>query len=130
MTNKMANHNGLINFNNMYELKQTFEVPANLIDVASIDIKLSTVKCWWNNEVTECHNEFLMSFIDSSLCFIFNQNSTAIALGNRIYKGMYGIFISRSTISSCLLIFAYFIQDTVIHCYFNAANKFEKTKRY
>lgn len=60
---------------------------ATYIAISGINVKLSPVKCWWNNEVTKCENEFESCTIDGFRCFVFNQNSSVIAGGNVTFRG-------------------------------------------
>lgn len=62
---------------------------AKYIALLALDTNLSQIKCWWNNKVTTCENEFLKVLIEQNLCFEFNQNSSVIAGGNVISNGNY-----------------------------------------
>lgn len=60
---------------------------AAYVETVGINVTLSQVKCWWNNKVTKCKNEFERSAIDGHVCFVFNQNSSVIAGGSTAFTG-------------------------------------------
>lgn len=60
---------------------------ADYLEGTGLDTKLSQIKCWWNNEITKCSDEFKNSVMENNDCFVFNQNSTAVAGGNFLLNG-------------------------------------------
>lgn len=40
----------------------------------TIDSTMSVLKCWWKNVETDCKLHFLNHYIDTRVCFTFNQD--------------------------------------------------------
>lgn len=47
----------------------------------AIDSNLSVKKCWWNKAEISCNQSFYNLFLDSHLCFSFNQNVITLLKG-------------------------------------------------